>query len=578
MFARNRAEDEGYGGAAYFSSECRPEFLRCLFQSNSAAEWGGAIYGSQGAEIFITECTFLGNSAQGDSGGGAVGCFEASLTSNMCTFVSNTAPNGSGVWCHGHDLEPRASFDHTIIASGMGGEGVSITGVAIAIFTCTNIHGNEGGDWIGPIADQYGVYGNISGSPCFCDAPSGDYGLHDTSICATEWGMCGDCGVIGAHPVGCSAASYVVRPDGSGDYPTIQGAVEAAVDCQAIKLVSVHGERFRGAGNRDIDFGGKPLVLHSEGEDPYACIIDCEGTELNPHRGFQFQSGECNGALLAGIGIMGGHALHGAAILCTDDAHPRLRHCTLFANSAITKGGGIYAEANGRIEGPILANCNVSGNSAVTAGGVYCTGLSRIFLYNTIIDSSRQGESVACEGDARATLVHCDVVGNAGGDWFGVPCIETQFDNGFQGNFSADPCFCPPADDYHLFNYSPCAQQTLVGALGVGCWDFQDAIIGSADARMPRRRFLSFPNPCTALGPVSFLVRGRNPQQSARIEICDAAGRVVRTLIGCAHAEEIREVSWNGRDEDGLPVPGGMYLIRLTMGSERHTTRLLVVR
>ena len=46
-----------------------------------------------------------------------------------------------------------------------------------------------------------------------------------------------------------------------------------------------------GEGNRGIDFSGKAITVRSE-NGPENCIIDCNGTEEELHRGFFFQSGE----------------------------------------------------------------------------------------------------------------------------------------------------------------------------------------------------------------------------------------------------------------------------------------------
>jgi hypothetical protein len=45
--------------------------------------------------------------------------------------------------------------------------------------------GNGGGDWVGGIADQHGVRGNISADPLFCD-PAGCGGM---PVEAVSWGV-----------------------------------------------------------------------------------------------------------------------------------------------------------------------------------------------------------------------------------------------------------------------------------------------------------------------------------------------------------------------------------------------------
>jgi hypothetical protein len=64
---------------------------------------------------------------------------------------------------------------------------------------CCDLFGNIGGDYIGPIVDQLGMNGNISEDPLFCDPGSLDLRIHSDSPCAPG----GDCGLIGALPVGC---------------------------------------------------------------------------------------------------------------------------------------------------------------------------------------------------------------------------------------------------------------------------------------------------------------------------------------------------------------------------------------
>lgn len=74
-----------------------------------------------------------------------------------------------------------------------------------ALLSCCDVFGNEYGDWIGCIAGQNGIYGNIGKDPLFCHSanPSERYSLHSDSPCAPESNP--DCGGIGALGVGCAA-------------------------------------------------------------------------------------------------------------------------------------------------------------------------------------------------------------------------------------------------------------------------------------------------------------------------------------------------------------------------------------
>jgi hypothetical protein len=57
----------------------------------------------------------------------------------------------------------------------------------------------------------------------------------------------------------------------SAAYPTIAAAVTADGDT----IILADGT-FTGAGNYDVDFGGKSLTVKSASDDPAACIIDCQ--------------------------------------------------------------------------------------------------------------------------------------------------------------------------------------------------------------------------------------------------------------------------------------------------------------
>jgi hypothetical protein len=108
--------------------------------------------------------------------------------------------------------------------------------------------------------------------------------------------------------LGCSVspalgATRVVHPDGSGDWPTIQAAISASQPGDVVELTD---GTFRGDGNRDLDFRGRALTIRSQSGVACACIIDCEGTESNQHRGFNCFSGEGPGSIVQGVTITGG--------------------------------------------------------------------------------------------------------------------------------------------------------------------------------------------------------------------------------------------------------------------------------
>ncbi len=97
--------------------------------------------------------------------------------------------------------------------------------------------------------------------------------------------------------------TYVVQPDGTGDFATIQDAIDASVPGGTIELAD---GMFAGDGNRDLDYKGKAITIHSQSGDPELCYINCEGYADDPHFGFVFHTSEATDSVLDGVGIIQG--------------------------------------------------------------------------------------------------------------------------------------------------------------------------------------------------------------------------------------------------------------------------------
>ncbi len=79
------------------------------------------------------------------------------------------------------------------------------------------------------------------------------------------------------------ARTWVVAPDGSGDAPTIQAAIDST-DFNGDVIMLLDGV-FSGPGNRDLYNQGRGFAIVSQSGNPEDCIIDCEGSPEEPHGG-----------------------------------------------------------------------------------------------------------------------------------------------------------------------------------------------------------------------------------------------------------------------------------------------------
>ena len=158
--------------------------------------------------------------------------------------------------------------------------------------------------------------------------------------------------------------------------------IQAGIDTSATgDTVIVADGTYTGTGNRDLDFGGRDIHLRSESLNPALCIIDCQGTANDPHRGFYFHSGETTAAIVEGFTITNGYAnfndpgrgTAGGGVFC-EDSSPTFRTCTIENNKAEQSGGGVWGHVPPTPGTPVLVECVVRGNQAIrgAGGGINC--------------------------------------------------------------------------------------------------------------------------------------------------------------------------------------------------------------
>lgn len=251
-------------------------------------------------------------------------------------------------------------------------------------------------------------------------------------------GIAGVAGLAGSA----SGAVYEVRPDGTGDAPTIQAAIDLAANGDVVELTD---GTFSGPGNRAVSYLGKAITVRSQSGNAGACVID-----LNIRRGFIFENGETNASVLEKVHITNGYSNQGGGIFA-DTGSPTIRSCIISSCNASEGGGGagIYCRGSTLVTGchlfdngaseaagagiaasgnAIIEYCTMSENGAdISLGvGIYSRGLA--VVRNCVIEGNygtfnADGAGVSCSDNS--SLIDCVITGNSldpGSAGAGVVC------------------------------------------------------------------------------------------------------------------------------------------------------------
>ncbi|GAF81936.1 unnamed protein product, partial [marine sediment metagenome] len=210
----------------------------------------------------------------------------------------------------------------------------------------------------------------------------------------------------------CNAATITVNWDGSGDYTTIQAAIDDAYNGD---VVIIAPGTYTGEGNRDIDLGGHTITVRSTNpDDPVIVaktIIDCQ----NNGRGFILNN---NNSSLSGLTITNGYTTSHGGGIHSYGSSPTISNC-IFSHNSAHAGGGMDAKKGW--SQPKLINCTFIANSSTYGGGgglridSGCTAtLSNCAFISNTANRYRGGGIRTSDSDI--TLNNCIFIGNTAGD------------------------------------------------------------------------------------------------------------------------------------------------------------------
>ena len=500
----------GRGGGIYCNNSS-PIISNCTISGNTAGTLGGPAYLSgygggfslrNGSNAWIENCLISNNGSADD--GGAIYCGESSPTIINCTIVNNLADHastGGGLQCFNNSTP---TIKNCIMWDDTPDEIFVATGIPAVTYSDI-----EGG---------YAGVGNINSDPKFVD-PDGpdndastwednDYHLQSNSPCI-------DSGHSTSAPQtdkeGWPRCDYPPAPNGGGVFPyydmgayefrvffyvndttgndasngltpgtakkTIQAGINAST---AGSVVMVASGTYKGAGNKDLNFGFGTYVVPLRSEDgPEVTIIDCEGSgrgfDLRFERddvivdGFTVTDADSSGIYLwasdmtvTNCRIIENAGTNGGGIEI-EQCDPTISNCIIRFNTASGDGGGVYS----RDGAGDFINCTITDNDAGGDGGGLClTSGSSCTIANSTITRNTAGTSgggVYCLSSSYPDITNCILWGDSP-DEIAVssssPTVTySDVEGGYTGtgNIDQDPQLANAVfGDYHLKSGSPC--------------------------------------------------------------------------------------------------------------------------
>ncbi|HET9885974.1 MAG TPA: right-handed parallel beta-helix repeat-containing protein [bacterium] len=253
-----------------------------------------------------------------------------------------------------------------------------------------------------------------------------------------------------------AGTTYLVNPQGSGDFPTLEGALAAVQDGDVIELADGTYQR---SFPESFDFLGKAITVRSQSGVPENCLIHFESYACD-QAGFIFQSGETEFSTLQNISISSGWGKNvctssekcfgGAGVVVAGGASPKLINLLLFetpvgvrvCNSSpqvidcrfLRNGAGLHAFGNstpfavasclfeqneiavycqgglGTITGSVLSKSADFGSVTNTRVGMMLRQGSQVEMESCLIQENAGGVTVL---ESQHTIRNCLISGNA---------------------------------------------------------------------------------------------------------------------------------------------------------------------
>lgn len=298
--------------------------------------------------------------------------------------------------------------------------------------------------------------------------------------------------------------------------------------------------------------------------------------------------------------LFGGYDRYGAISVTA-----RIDHCTIFNNeqNGIIIWSGTYWSWGSAYAQAQISNCVVVGNSTGIRAYAY-RGYADAKILNTIIAYNSDHAIINQDGAARIDAN--DIIHNAfwmnspenfstiAGVGFGEP--GNFFNNNgdtcdVNFNIYSDPFFIDPS------NHNFCVNVSKSKCVDAGTSIIFDSIVLDSDGSLPDigvcyetisnineakpdfgEKFnleQNHPNPFTSFTTISYHLQ--NPSL-VELAVYNPMSQKVKTLINQKQQSGEHKIQWDGKNEQGIPAPAGVYYYCLRMGQYVQGKKMLLLR
>jgi len=215
--------------------------------------------------------------------------------------------------------------------------------------------------------------------------------------------------------------TYLLHPDGIGDFAALQPAIIAASHGDTLELAP---GTYSGLGNLNLSLQGKSITIISADRIAETCVIDCQ----QQGRALIISGPATETTIIEGITITGGEMENGGGVRCSSSS-PTFIRCHLLNNSAAFNGGALVASDNTQLR---FIQCRFSTNQVNTGGGggLWITDSSVLFdeceFQDNTIDRGTGG--AIWFGNSAAVFEDCIFTGNTvyTGSGGAVACANSE--------------------------------------------------------------------------------------------------------------------------------------------------------